>query len=506
MRRALCLSLLGVAAAWHPAASQCPDGTPPPCGRPARAAAAPAPNSVAVLYFTNASRDSADEYLADGITEEIATSLARIARLHVVSPAVVRRAQHAGGDDPARLARALGVRHLVEGSLRRAGPQARITARLLGADARTTLWTDAYTRPTSDLLALEAEIAQQVASGVVGALLPNERRSLASARVDPEAHDHVLRGNFLLARRSVDAIRRAIAEYGAAVVADSEYALAWGRLSLGHALLRFWAGLAESRTPEAESRQVRGERAAARSLQLDSSLSDPWAALGYLRLYRDPIGMRGVLAAFRRAVAVNPGSAEAHHQLGTGYMWHGDTVAARFELLRALELEPGRLVTFDNLSTLSLVERRFAESLRWADSALSVEPTHTYAMVRRAMALALLGDSAGALQAAESAERLVQSPDLHHPRCVVLGMLHLPAARPECTRVLGEARSALDSAVAYVSMGDVERAATAYTVAAAAGRELFLWLDLLEPYLERLRADSRMQRLMETLRPAEEPR
>jgi adenylate cyclase len=469
-------------------------------------AAAPAPNSVAVLYFANASRDSADAYLADGITEEIATSLARIARLHVVSPVVVRRAQRASGDDPARLARALGVRHLVEGSVRRAGLEARITARLLGPDARTTLWTDAYTRPTSDLLALEAEIAQQVASGVVGALLPDERRSLAAARVDPEAHDHVLRGNFLLARRSVDAIRRAIAEYEAAVAADSLYAAAWGRLALGHALLRFWAGLADSRTPEAESLQVRGERAAARSLQLDSSLSDSWAALGYLRLYRDPIGMRGVLGAFRRAVAGNPNSAEAHHQLGTGYLWYGDTVASRVELLRALELEPGRLVTFDNLSTLSLVERRFAESLRWADSALAVEPTHTYALVRRAMAFALLGDSAGALLAAESAERLVRSPDLHHPQCVVLGMLHLPAARPVCNAALGEARSALDSAEAYVSMGDVERAATAYAAAVQSGRSLFLWLGLMEPYLEPLQSDPRFPRLMEALRPAEGPR
>src|SRR5437899_9594332 len=123
--------------------AQCPDGTPPPCTSRASRAAAPAANSVAVLYFVNGSRDTADQYLAEGITEEIATSLARVGRLHVVSPSAVRHAQQASGGDLLRLARALKVRHLVEGSLRRAGSQARVTARLLGPDARTALWTDA---------------------------------------------------------------------------------------------------------------------------------------------------------------------------------------------------------------------------------------------------------------------------------------------------------------------------------------------------------------------------
>src|SRR5258708_28603827 len=122
-RPALPRALLLAAA---PLRAQCPDGTPPPCRSSRVAAPVPAANSVAVLYFENASRDTADQYLADGITEEITTSLGRIGRLQVVSPAAVRRAQQSGGGDPARLARALGVRHLVQGSVPRAGAPAPI--------------------------------------------------------------------------------------------------------------------------------------------------------------------------------------------------------------------------------------------------------------------------------------------------------------------------------------------------------------------------------------------
>jgi TolB-like protein len=458
---------------------------------------------VAVLYFDNLSRDTADQYLADGITEEVTTSLGRVGRLAVVSPAVVRRAQRASDGDAARIARTLGVRHVVEGSVRRAGPQARITVRLLGADARTTLWTEAYTRPVTDLLALEEEIARQVASGVVGTLLPDERRSLAAARVDPVAHDHVMRGNFHLASRAVPSIRRAIAEYEAAVAIDPGYARAWGRLALGHALLRYWAGLGDARTPAAESVQVRGERAAARALTLDSTIADTWAALGYLRLYRDPIGMRGVLAAFRRAVAADPRSAEARHQLGTGYLWHRDTERARVELLAALELEPGRIVSFDNLSAVALLGGDVTGVLRWTDSAIAVDPNHPYSYPQRAFAYALLGDTARTVDAIDTDQRVGGGPQIRHTRCAALGVLRAPAAAVECRRVLDGARDALDSAVALVGLGEVERALDAYASAAAQGRTLFLWLQAGHPLFAPLRTSARYPQLEAMLRPAE---
>ncbi|MFI5207485.1 MAG: hypothetical protein ACHQX4_05630 [Gemmatimonadales bacterium] len=486
-----------------PLGAQCPDGTPPPCRAAVRTTPpVPAANSVAVLYFENASRDTADQYLADGITEEITTSLGRIGRLHVVSPAAVRRAQQSSGDDPVRLARVLGVRHLVEGSVRRAGAQARITARLLGADARTAVWTDAYTRPTADLLALEEEIARQVASGVVGTLLADERRALAPvAALNPEAHDHVLRGNFLLARRTAPMIRRAIAEYEAATALDSTYALAWARQALGYALLHYWANLFDSSAAASDAVLVKGERAATRALTLDSTLADPWAARGYLRLFRDPIGMTGVLAAHRRAAALDPRSAEARHQLGTGYMWMGDWEHSRVELLRAQELEPGRLVTFINLSTLAYISKQYAEALRWSDSAVAVEPTHPFIYSERAFIFAILGDTAAAMRNVETLERLDAD---HAPpmRCLVTSMVRGAAeARTLCESILHAVRNAEDSAQVYLGLGDQERAITELEAARDARRP-FLHTNLSLPAWDPVRANPRFQRLMESLRPA----
>ncbi len=135
--------------------AQCPDGTPPPCAAPAARApaSAPAPNSVAVLYFDNLSRDTADAYLADGLTEEITDRLGAIERLQVKSRTWVRRLQVAIPGDPAALARALRVRYMVEGSVRRAGSRVRVSTRLIHATDGFRVWGNDYDATVGDLLA-----------------------------------------------------------------------------------------------------------------------------------------------------------------------------------------------------------------------------------------------------------------------------------------------------------------------------------------------------------------
>jgi len=130
MRALATLAVLAVLPSCHLAALQCPDGAPPPCAGARRAAQ---PTSVAVLYFENLSRDTADLYLADGLTEELTSRLGAVARLRVTGPSVVRRAQQVAGGDALAVGRALTVRYLVEGSLRRSGPRVRVSVRLLRA-------------------------------------------------------------------------------------------------------------------------------------------------------------------------------------------------------------------------------------------------------------------------------------------------------------------------------------------------------------------------------------
>ena len=131
-RFVLAATVLSVSPSVRLSATQCPDGAPPPC-RGATRPAAPALNSVAVLYFENATRDTNDAYLSDGITEEIISRLAGIERVTVRSRYLVRRYRGAALEDPAAVGRALNVTYLVSGSVRRAGGRLRVNAELIRA-------------------------------------------------------------------------------------------------------------------------------------------------------------------------------------------------------------------------------------------------------------------------------------------------------------------------------------------------------------------------------------
>ena len=219
--------------------AQCPDGSPPPCRPTSHITPPPAPNSVAVLYFDNLSPDTSDAYLADGITEEIASRLADIRRLQVkqASREGVRRLRETAPDYRIAAGRALGVRYLVEGSLRRAGSRVRVVVRLINGTNGFRTWGETYDRAAQDLLVLEDDIARQVARAVAGRLSPAEAAAIAPGPSrNPEAHEHYLRGNFYLFQRTAPALRRAIDEYEAAARIDPGFGDALGRIGYAYSL------------------------------------------------------------------------------------------------------------------------------------------------------------------------------------------------------------------------------------------------------------------------------
>src|SRR5256886_14200052 len=197
------LAFVSVGPTVRPTAAQCPDGSPPPCG--ARAAASPAANSVAVLYFDNLSPDTADAYLADGPTEEITSRLGGVQRLQIKRPSrdAARRLRDTVPDYLVAVGRVLRVRYLVEGSVRRAGARVRVSVRLVKAANGFRIWGEDYDRATSDLLVLQEAIAREVATGIAGRLVPTERAALAARPTrNPEAFERFLRGNYYLTQRT----------------------------------------------------------------------------------------------------------------------------------------------------------------------------------------------------------------------------------------------------------------------------------------------------------------
>jgi adenylate cyclase len=486
---------VGVTGGLH---GQCPDGAPPPCARPARVAAPP-PNSVAVLYFSV--RDTSDAYLADGLTEEITTSLGRVRRLTVKVPSAVRRTQRASGDDVRALGRALGVHWLVDGSLRRSGAQLRVDVRLVDAGRETAAWSQAFTRATTDLLAIEADIAREVATGIAGTLAPEERTTLARPAVNPEAHDWVLRGNFYLAQRTQQAALRAVAAYQQAIRLDPGYADAFGRLADAYSLFHNWSwafpGLGT------DSLLARAEAAARRALAIDSNSAVAWFAEGAQRVERFGLTLDGVVEALGRSIALDPRQPEAFHLLGITLILLGNDSAGVGALTQALSLDPERAITLCWLGIERFHERRYREARRWYDSALAVAPSFPLALSRRAAVRVFLGDTAGARSDAREGVRASRGDTL-----LALSMLAYTeavagdsAAARRHVRLVAAARDILEEATARAAaalavLGDTDGA---LALLERARRNAFLRYYLGNPDMDPLRSEPRFQRLAAAL-------
>jgi TolB-like protein len=296
------LSLVLVAA---PLPAQCPDGTPPPCGRTARTAAPPA-NSVAVLYLDNLSRDTADAFLADGLTEEIIIRLAQVPRLDVKSRYEVARVRHQGAQDPAALGRTLRAAYLVMGSVQRAGNRVRLRYEVFRTATRSQVAGDIIDMASADLLTVESDIARQVATAVTGQLLPAERARLERRLTsDPVAYEEYLRGQLLL-NSSFDepALRGALARFDRAIARDSSFAAAFAGTAAA------WVWLADAYVSPREG-YGQARIAAARALALDSSQALAYSMLGVAVLTLDRDAREAERFA-RRAALLNPRGDQAH--------------------------------------------------------------------------------------------------------------------------------------------------------------------------------------------------
>ncbi|HTT69226.1 MAG TPA: tetratricopeptide repeat protein [Gemmatimonadales bacterium] len=494
--------------------SQCPDGTPPPCaGRPARLAAPPA-NSVAVMYLDNESRDTSDAYLADGLTEEITTKLGQIGRLAVTSNTTMRRYRGPAALEPTALGRALRVAQLVSGSVRRAGHRIRVNVELLRARDGVQLWADAYDQTDADLLAIEETIARSVATAIAGRLLPGEQASLAARPTqNPEAYDHLLRGNFSIAQRTPAAARRALAEYQAAAALDPAFALAYGRIGLCYALFIDWGwpypGLTE------DSLLVLGSSAADRALQLDSQSTDGWMARAYMDVYLHPTTFEGALPAFERAIALDPKNAEAHHQYASILMSMGRDRAAAVEYRRALALDPLRAITLDNFGGMRYLEHRTEEAAGLLDSSIAADPQAYYAYVDRAD-LRLTGGDVGGARADVAASVRTRPGDYivsSEPLVATLEGLSgdTAAARARLARVTAglpnpehpDYTAAQWIALAYLRIGDRERALS--VLESVRPRGINLWFIMRDPGFDPIRETPRFRALVERTRPPAAP-
>ena len=187
--------------------------------------------SIAVLPFDNLSRDPDNAYFCEGVQDEILTRLAKVADLKVISRTSTQHFKSAPENLP-QIAKQLGVAHILEGSVQKAGDQVRVNVQLINALTDAHLWADTYDRKLTDIFAVESEIAKTIAETLQARLTGSEKSSIAKTpTVNPEAYELYLKGRFFWNKRTGDDLRKSIEYLKQAIAKDPSYALAYAALA-----------------------------------------------------------------------------------------------------------------------------------------------------------------------------------------------------------------------------------------------------------------------------------
>jgi serine/threonine-protein kinase len=289
--------------------------------------------SLAVLPLANLSGAAEQEYFSDGLTEALITDLSRFGALRVISRTSVMRYKNAPKPLP-EIARELNVDGVIEGSVRRSGDRVSITAKLIHAPTDTHLWGTSYERDLRDVLALQREVARDVAERIRLRLTPEESSLLAGGRkINPAAHESYLQGRYHWNKRTADDLDKAITFFQEAVRLEPDYASAWVGLADSYNLLTPYRNLPASQS------YPKSKEAALRALALDPALGEAHAALGVVR---------------------------------GEYDW--DWAAAERDFKRALELSPNYAPARQWYAEFLTRQRRFDEALREAERAAELDP------------------------------------------------------------------------------------------------------------------------------------
>ena len=338
-------------------------------GRRARMLVSPTKiHSLAVLPFENLSGDPDQEYFSEGMAEALITNLSQISALRVISRTSSMRYKGTRKTLP-EIARELDLDAVLTGSVQRSGGRVRITAQLILAPTETDLWAGSYDREMQDVLELESSVARAIADEIQVKLTPQEKARLIGARqVNPEAYEAYLRGRYEWNKRTPEGLRRGADFFQQALAKDPAYPAAYAGLADSYFSLAYSADVLRPREGVPKAKE-----AALRALQMDESLAEAHATLGAIKLFYE-WDWKAAEQEFRRAIALNPGYATAHHWYGLCLGWTGRASEARAELLRAHQLDPLSSIISTNLAWTFSLTRDYDRAFDQLRQTLELDP------------------------------------------------------------------------------------------------------------------------------------
>ncbi len=322
--------------------------------------------SLAVLPFTNLTGDTAQVYLAEGLTDQLVTGLAQVGALRVIS----LKGRHSDEANE-KILKDNRIEATLAGSLQRAGNAVHITVQLVSASTKQTLWAQGYDGDLSGILNLQAEVARSVAKRLGSSMTSQERSGLSAERrtVDPVAYDAYVRGMYFHDKAVVRPdFRKAIGYFQQAIEADPTYAAAYAGIASCYADMGY-LGLDR---PEEAFPQARG--AAVRALELDSLLGEAYAALGYVDFL---FGWDFVAAEreFRRAIELNPRHARGYLNYMVLLVALNRSEEAIAVMKEAQEIDPLSLIMVAAAARPYYNARRYDEAIAQSQKALEIDST-----------------------------------------------------------------------------------------------------------------------------------
>ena len=341
-------------------------GVAPAASNVQPASAIPA-KSIAVLPFVNMSGDPKNDYFSDGITEEILDALAQVPKLKVAARTSAFAFKNKA-EDLRKVGDVLDVATVLEGSVQKSGYEVRITAQLIDTRTGYHLWSEKYDRKLTSIFAVEDEISKAITDKLQAQFAAGRDQPLfAKKAVDPRAHDFYLRGLPLIAARG-PGLRSAVANFQQAVAIDPGYAQAWAALAEAQMLLpHYFLAPTDTAFPV-------GEAAAKRALALDPNTATAYVALAMM--YRIQWKWQQADTAFRHALKITPGDAEAADQYAQFLLAVGHLDEALEQIDRAQRLDPLSGIVGVTRANVLTALRHFGEAATQVQAVVTAYPDY----------------------------------------------------------------------------------------------------------------------------------
>jgi adenylate cyclase len=370
--------------------------------------ATPGKPSIAVLAFENMSGDPEQEYFGDGIAEDIITDLSKISGL-AVAARNTSFALKGKAMDIVQMARQLGVTHVVEGSVRKAGNRIRISAQLVDGRVGHHLWAERYDRELSDIFALQDEISHAIVDALKVRLAPHEQADLGRRTTDNvDAYQLYMMGRFYLRSKGRHSRQMAADLFRRATELDPKFARAWANLALAHSLLR-----TRGKT-DVSFKDIEGFIATA--LQLDENLAEAHAARAELLLRH--LDITAAEAVARRAIELDPTLHDAHYALAESLRRSRRFEEAARAFDAAIPLDDQDWVSavqgswcYEEIGDLDSARRLGLEGLRRLERAMRFDPENAKAYSVGSFLLRFLGQHDRAVEWAKRSMEI--DPDDH---------------------------------------------------------------------------------------------